>query len=249
MANGAREGRMMARLWAGPPGAEAERPFVLVHGLGVSSRYLIPLAEELARTHRVYAPDLPGWGRSTKLRPAILVAQHANALRTWMELAEVGPAVLIANSLGCQTIVDLAARFPSLVAGLILIGPTFDRTARSAWRQILRFVRTKAPPSLFPILLLDYTQSGARRIWRTFRRNLNDPIERKIAVVDAPVLVIRGEKDPIAPRRWCDELAQAAPDARVVEVAGEAHTPHFGAPAEVARLARELSACASFRPG
>jgi pimeloyl-ACP methyl ester carboxylesterase len=39
---------------------------VLVHGLGVSSRYMAALARELAPFYRVHAVDLPGFGRSEK---------------------------------------------------------------------------------------------------------------------------------------------------------------------------------------
>ena len=45
---------------------DAEQPdlptFVLVHGLGVSSRYFVPLAELLSRHGRVVVFDLPGFG-------------------------------------------------------------------------------------------------------------------------------------------------------------------------------------------
>src|SRR5215217_647908 len=60
--------RVHARTWAGSPG-EQRAPVVLVHGLGLSSRYLAPLGRRLAALgHRVLAPDLPGFGRSPKPR-------------------------------------------------------------------------------------------------------------------------------------------------------------------------------------
>src|SRR5687767_14905256 len=37
-------------------------PVVLVHGLGVSSRYMVPIARHLAPDFRVFAPDLQGFG-------------------------------------------------------------------------------------------------------------------------------------------------------------------------------------------
>ncbi len=50
--------------------AGADRlPFVLVHGLSMSSRYLVPVARRLARGYRVYAPDLPGYGKSQHPSP------------------------------------------------------------------------------------------------------------------------------------------------------------------------------------
>jgi pimeloyl-ACP methyl ester carboxylesterase len=39
---------------------------VMVHGIGVSSKYLWPTAQLLAANYRVYAPDLPGSGGSAK---------------------------------------------------------------------------------------------------------------------------------------------------------------------------------------
>src|SRR4051812_29858976 len=44
-----------------PPGRP---PVVLVHGLVISSRYMVPLARALAPDFPVYAPDLPGFGES-----------------------------------------------------------------------------------------------------------------------------------------------------------------------------------------
>jgi 2-hydroxy-6-oxonona-2,4-dienedioate hydrolase len=44
------------------PAPEENPMVVLVHGLVVSSRYMVPAAELLAADYRVYAPDLPGFG-------------------------------------------------------------------------------------------------------------------------------------------------------------------------------------------
>ncbi|WP_292510847.1 alpha/beta fold hydrolase, partial [Methylobacterium sp.] len=50
-------------------------PVILVHGLGMSSRYMIPLARHLAPHFRVYAPDLPGFGLSDKPHRALTVRE------------------------------------------------------------------------------------------------------------------------------------------------------------------------------
>ena len=50
-------------------GLESCPAVVLVHGLVVSSRYMLPVAEQLAPYYRVYAPDLPGFGKSAKPPP------------------------------------------------------------------------------------------------------------------------------------------------------------------------------------
>ena len=49
-----------ARVAANPSPGE-RLPVVLVQGLVVSSRYMVPTAVRLASDRRVYAPDLPGF--------------------------------------------------------------------------------------------------------------------------------------------------------------------------------------------
>src|SRR5205085_1153584 len=46
------------------------RTIVLLHGFTGSKENWLPLMRELSRSYRVIAPDLPGWGESTRLRGA-----------------------------------------------------------------------------------------------------------------------------------------------------------------------------------
>jgi 2-hydroxy-6-oxonona-2,4-dienedioate hydrolase len=73
--------RMHARV-SGTPG---DGPAViLVHGLVVSARYMIPAMKRLALRHRVYAPDLPGFGNSGKPARVPGVPGLTDALDCWM---------------------------------------------------------------------------------------------------------------------------------------------------------------------
>src|SRR5690348_2500848 len=76
-------------------------PVVLVHGFGVSGAYMTPLARALASTYRVYAPDLPGHGRSGRLRVAPGIGNLADALSRWLDAIGLRRAVFVANSMGC----------------------------------------------------------------------------------------------------------------------------------------------------
>ena len=49
-------------------------PVVLVPGLGLSGRYMVPLAEHLSGECPVYAVDPPGFGRSRPKPPRALAA-------------------------------------------------------------------------------------------------------------------------------------------------------------------------------
>jgi len=199
----------------------------------VSGRYLVPLAELLAPRARVYVPDLPGYGRSD--RPAggdLAVPELADALLAWIDRMGLDRPHLLGNSFGCQVIADLAARYPERVGRLVLQGPTFDPSARSAWRQVLRWLAV-APlerSSEGPVLLRDLWDLGPCRAVDMIRKGLDDRIEVKLPSVTAPTLVVRGTRDAIVPQRWAEEATRLLPNGRLVVLSRAAHTINYSQP-------------------
>ena len=230
-----------ARVWgsAGP----ARPPAVLVHGLSMSGRYLVPTARRLAADFRVYAPDLPGFGRSPLPSRALDVAELGDALARWMDACGLARAVLLGNSLGCQVIVALAARRPDLASALVLVGPTADPAGRSIPRLVARAAADvfREDPALFPVIAGDYLRAGVRRTWRTLQHLVADRPEERLPHVGIPALVVRGSRDAIVPAAWAAEVARQLPRGRLLTVPGAAHAVNFGAPGPLAVAVRELA--------
>src|SRR5215218_8640709 len=148
------DGRRFHARHVGPEAAAAP-PVVCVHGVGVSSRYMVATMTKLASAFEVYAIDLPGFGL-------------ADALAGWIQAAGVGRPALLANSVGCQVAVDCAVRYPDRVSRLVLVGPTTDPIARSALRQVLRWLRNLPGerPGQLPLSVADYADAGVGRALR-----------------------------------------------------------------------------------
>ncbi len=213
---------------------------VLVHGLGVSSRYMVPTALRLAPFCSVYAVDLPGFGRSNHPLHVLNVPQMADALHRWLETTGLENADFIGNSMGCQVIVDLAMRYPRRVGRAILIGPTFDRAARaSIWSLLSRVIRDGhwEPKSLSPIIVYDYLSAGLIRVATTLRYGLLDPIEAKLPHVTAPTLVVRGEHDSVVPTPWARYVAKLLPKSHLVIIQGASHAVNFSYPDKLVAIA------------
>ena len=223
--------------------ATGGRPAViLVHGLIVSSRYMVPTLKQLARHYWVYAPDLPGFGRSDK-PPAVLdIPGLSGALSAWMDAVGLEGVALVGNSMGCQVIAHLAARRPELVERAVLLAPTMDPRGRSVPRHVARFLLDvpREPPSVVPIELRDLLAAGARRGWLTFRYALEDLIEENLPRVRAPAIVVRGSRDPICPQRWAEEATRLLPNGRLVTLDGAAHAANFGEPTRFAEVIRDF---------
>jgi pimeloyl-ACP methyl ester carboxylesterase len=199
---------IFARTSTGPP-PPGRVPVVLVHGLVVSSRYMTPLARALAPDFPVYAPDLPGFGESSKPARPLGLAELAEALHAWMRALGLGRAALVGNSFGCQIIAELAARHPDEVDRLVLQGPTVDAAARSLPVQVWRAIRNgrREPDAVARLSRIDYAKAGLGRAFATMRAMMHDRIEDKLPRIEAPTLVVRGSRDPVVPQPWAEEVA------------------------------------------
>jgi 2-hydroxy-6-oxonona-2,4-dienedioate hydrolase len=225
-----------ARVWK-PQGA-ADRPaVVLVHGLGMSSRYMVPLAECLAHHLSIYAPDLPGSGLSDKPARPLSVRELADALAAWMEAAGLPRATFVGNSLGCEILVDLAVHHPERVLSMVLQGPTADPRYLSPVQHIGRFLVTALFErwSLGWVAVSDYLRFGVRRFHRTFGEMIANRIEGKLPLVPAPTLVVWGTRDYIVPRRSVERVADLIPKAKLAVIPGAAHGMNYSHPWPLAR--------------
>lgn len=230
--------RMHARL-IGPAAGGGLANVVMVHGLGLSGRYMEPVSLAMRHACRVWLPDLPGFGDSDKPREALDVPKLSDALTGWIEAAAVESPVLIANSFGCQIAIDAAARNPNVPRALVLQGPTTPPEERK-WSSQFRAWRRNGPfnrPGMDRVSWEDYRKAGYPRIVKTFRAGLRDRPEDKLDRIGAPALVVRGEFDPICSPEWADRIAKGLPQGRMLEIPHVAHTLVWDAPGELAVVA------------
>jgi pimeloyl-ACP methyl ester carboxylesterase len=199
-------------------------PIVLVHGLS-SSRTLKPLIRALGTRRPVYAPDLPGFGLSDQPIHPLDIPGLADALRSWLIDNELSPAIVVGVAFGCQVAVDLAAAYPAAVDRLVLVGPMFDPEARTPGRLAVRWARNAphSSPRLAATVVHDFIDAGPWRSVRTLQGALADPIEDKLADIEAPTLVVRPERDHLVPEAWTERVADLIPDAELVVLPKAAH--------------------------
>ena len=211
---------------------------MLLHGLGVSSRYFVPLARILADRHRVVAVDLPGWDGSDRPDAVLDIPGLAGELAAWLDTEGLERPRIVANSLGCQVTVELAAREPERFERIVLIGPTVDPRYRTAIHHAPRFFvdAMREPPTLLPIIVRDYLRFGLRRFVATAGAALRDRPEDKLPRITAPTLVIKGERDAFVSTDWAEEIVELLPRGELAVVPRAPHATHYAAPRSVAAL-------------
>jgi pimeloyl-ACP methyl ester carboxylesterase len=215
--------------------------FVLVHGIGVSSRYFRPAAAHLAKHGRVFLVDLPGYGAAPDPKRDVTIADHAAVLGRF--LADVGMRnpVLVGHSMGSQVVSRLAVDEPATSDRIVLMAPTLEPSLRGFWRAVgaLLVDGTREPLDVIAINIGDYFfRCGVPYALRQMPHLLRDRIEDRLPRVAARTLVIRGDRDPIVSDDWARSLADLAPHGEFATVKGP-HVVMHTDPVSVARLIAE----------
>jgi pimeloyl-ACP methyl ester carboxylesterase len=214
----------------------AARAFVLVHGIGISHRAFARLHDVLAAEHTVHSLDMPGFGDLPEPERSPDVVEMAGLLGEVVAGLGERPVVVVGNSMGTQWAVELGAQRPDLVSHVVAVGPVADERHRSALRQgmSLGLDCLRETPPANAMVLTDYARCGPRWYARQLPHMLSYPIEERVAVLDRPLLVVRGGRDPIAGRRWSRRLRDAAARGHLVEMPGHPHLVQHTAPRAVA---------------
>jgi pimeloyl-ACP methyl ester carboxylesterase len=77
--------------------------------------------EAAALEHRVFAPDLPGFGRTDKPRATYGIPYFTEFIDSYMESRGLRSAAVVAASMGGRIALELALRHPDRVSRLVLI--------------------------------------------------------------------------------------------------------------------------------
>ncbi|HWC28023.1 MAG TPA: alpha/beta fold hydrolase, partial [Solirubrobacteraceae bacterium] len=114
---------------------------LLIHGLGGAKSSFFDAAAALARSYRVHALDLPGFGSSSKPATAPYTARwFAETVRETMDVLGIERAHVAGNSMGGRVAIELGLRHPARVSSLALLCPAVAFVKRT-YHPIVRALR------------------------------------------------------------------------------------------------------------
>jgi pimeloyl-ACP methyl ester carboxylesterase len=113
-----------ARLHVVEIGPHEAPPIVMLHGASSNLEVMRPLAERLARSHRVILLDRPGHGWSTRENFSDSTPQpQARMISEALQKLGVGPAIFVVHSWSGALGLRMALDHPDCVAGLVMLAP------------------------------------------------------------------------------------------------------------------------------
>jgi pimeloyl-ACP methyl ester carboxylesterase len=135
-------------------------PLLFIHGLSGAWQNWLENIPHFARTRRVVAVDLPGFGSSPMPPWEISIPAYGRFLRDFCERLGIERCSLVGNSMGGFIASELAVTEPDRVDDLVLVsaaGITWARARREPAEMLARVGRAAGP------LLLKVNMAGIRR--------------------------------------------------------------------------------------
>jgi len=234
---------------------------VLLHGGWAGAEaYWSKVADELAATHRVIVPELPGIGVPGAVLPSF--GAYAAWLDDLLAALQIEQATVVGNSLGATVAWRYATQYPAQCRGLVMVNgyppPAYNRVIRrlavsSAMRSMVRgnFLRNVYGSAALATGFHDRSNAPkaiVKALDHFSRAEVDSVIDLLLA--DEPplpppamrTLLLFGEADRLPPfdKRGARKMAASLEDCRVVTVPAAGHMPQVEHPVAFLRAVREF---------
>jgi pimeloyl-ACP methyl ester carboxylesterase len=178
-------------------GPDSGPAVVLVHGLGGSHMNWDLFAPLLTPHARVWAIDLPGFGRSEPAGRSASVQSNVAVLHRFLADVVGEPVVLVGNSMGGMISLLAAGERPDSVTGLVLLDPAIPGPRRAIDPLVAVTFALYALPFVGERFLWWRRQrhSALARFHETMRLCGVDPDDLPSEVVDRSVTLIEERED------------------------------------------------------
>jgi pimeloyl-ACP methyl ester carboxylesterase len=175
-------------------------PLVVLHGAYMNIPSMGAIIPRLARTHRVYALEFQGHGRTTDIDRPITYQNLADDVAAFMDAVGLRKADVFGYSMGAVAGLQLAIRHPEKVNKLVAASGGYDVRG---WQPEFQAMIPQMNVEMFPPMLeqeyrkLAPNPNGFRELARKLIALEKEPMawEADVKAMKTPVLIIAGDAD------------------------------------------------------
>lgn len=222
-------------------------PVVLLHGAGGNHLYWPAEVRRLTGL-RIFAPDLPGHGKSSGQGQQSIDA-YVNAIARWMQAIQLDQAVFVGHSMGSAIALSLAYQRPELGLGLGLIAASprmkvhpeilgnaaTPTTVHKAIDRIMEYsFSPDTPPRLVELARARMAETRPSVLLGDFMACDAFDMTEQASAITQPALILCGTDDRMTPVRNSQFLAGALPNSRLAVIPHAGHMVMLEQPQETA---------------
>ena len=215
---------------------------------------MLPL---LSSEHQAFAPDQRGHGDSDKPECCYAVDDYAEDVDAFIEAVGIGAATLVGSSSAGMIAQRVALDYPHRVSRLMLIGSPTTLANNEGVRELGEEMLAALDDPVSPEFVREFQESTIHhpvseeflaglvseslkvpaRVWRDYWDGvlLTADDTARLSGIDAPTLILSGERDALLPREEQERTAAAIPDATLKVYPDTGHAVAWERPEWVVR--------------
>lgn len=178
----------------------AGEPLIVLHGAYMNIPMMGAIIPRLAKTHRVYALELQGHGRTTDIDRPITYANLADDVAAFMDAVGLKKADVFGYSMGAIAGLQFAIRHPAKINRLVSASGAYDLRG---WQAEFQALIPQMKLDMFPPMLeqeyrkLAVNPNGFPELARKLIALESQPMawEADVKAMTTPVLIIAGDAD------------------------------------------------------
>jgi len=223
-----------------------------IHAFPLHSRMWAEQVTALQGSHRVVAPDLRGFGKSSPAPEVLTMGMAAADLEALLDHLALGQVVVLGLSMGGYAAFELYRRCPARIRALVLADTRAGADSEEGRAARLKFaedamahgIRWVAEQMLPKLLGPSPAVAVREKVRRVIQENAPEAVaaaQRGMAVradsrellgrISCPTLVLVGEGDALTPPSEAEALRSAIPHARLAVLPGGSHLSNVDAAA------------------
>lgn len=215
------------------------KDLIVLHGWGCNIDTVMPIVNILKEKYRVYALDLPGFGKSQEPKTAMSSFDYVEVVRSFMDAQGIKKAIFVGHSFGGKLSIIMGSKYPKQVDKLVLI----DSAGLIPKRGLKYYFKVYSFKTLrFIYKKLFFWIADEKRMEKFYKKFGSDDyqdssgIMRKILVIvvnenlkpllkgiKASTLIIWGDKDMDTPLYMAKTMETEIPDCGLVVLEGTGH--------------------------
>ena len=182
-------------------GTTGAMPIVLLHGAYMNIPDMGDILPKLAKTHKVYALEFQGHGRTTDINRPITYYHLADDVAAFMDSMGLSKADVFGYSMGAAAAIQLTIRHPQKVNKLISASGAYDV---SGWQPVFKEFIPMMTVEMFMSMpfaeeykKLAANPDGFPELVKKLIQLEKEPMawEADVKKIKAPVLIITGDAD------------------------------------------------------
>jgi pimeloyl-ACP methyl ester carboxylesterase len=226
------------------------RKLIFIHAAGSNAHAWHHQYEGLGAAHSPIAFDLPGHGRSSGVEALPSIQDYTDFTIAFADALKIDSAVFVGRSMGGAVAMDLAARYPKRVQGLVLMATAaklnVPKERIEQWRAVTMgragqpFTNDGYSPKTIAEKREVIQEGWGEQIRTDPRTRWGDMVacstvdlRSELAKISAPTLILAGADDQVTPPADAEVIKAGIKGAQLEVLADAAHNLTTERPTEV----------------